>query len=53
MSNKKKTTENTHLDQERKDAKELLEILEKVPEERKREAVGIVKGFVLGVGSVV
>lgn len=47
MSDKKKQTENTYLDHERKDAEEFLEILKKVPKERKREVIGIVKGFAL------
>ena len=35
------------LSKKRQDAKELIGILEKIPEERKGEVLGIVKGFAL------
>lgn len=35
------------LSKKRQDAKELIKILDKIPEERKGEVLGIVKGFAL------
>lgn len=35
------------LSKKRQDAKDLLEILDKIPEERKGEVLGIVRGFAL------
>lgn len=43
----KERKENTCLEQSKKDSEELLEILKKVPNERKGEVLGIVKGFAL------
>lgn len=46
-SMEKERKENTYLEQNKKDSEELLEILKKVPNERKGEVLGIVKGFAL------
>lgn len=35
------------LEEKKDDAKELVDILARIPEERKREAIGIIKGFAL------
>lgn len=35
------------LEEKKDDAKELVDILVRIPEERKREAIGIIKGFAL------
>lgn len=35
------------LDKTRKDAKELIDMIEKLPEDKKREVLGIVRGYAL------
>lgn len=35
------------LDKARKDAKELIAMIEKLPEDKKREVLGIVRGYAL------
>lgn len=35
------------LDKTRKDAKELIAMIEKLPEDKKREVLGIVRGYAL------
>lgn len=35
------------LEEKKDDAKELVDILARIPKERKREAIGIIKGFAL------
>lgn len=47
--NTKKRGENMTdtLEEKKDDAKELVDILARIPEERKREAIGIIKGFAL------
>lgn len=35
------------LEEKKDDAKELVDILARIPEERKREEIGIIKGFAL------
>ena len=48
-NNTKKRGENMTdtLEEKKDDAKELVDILARIPEERKREAIGIIKGFAL------
>lgn len=45
MANERK--ENVYLEQSKKDSEELLEILKRIPDERKGEVLGIIKGFAL------
>lgn len=45
--NKEVERKKTGLEQERKDSEELLEILKRVPENRKTEVLGIIKGYAL------
>lgn len=47
MAEDKKNTDKTFLERERKDSEEMIEILRKVPENRKREVFGIIRGFAL------
>lgn len=41
------TENNSYVEREKRDSEELIEILERVPPERKSEVLGIVKGFAL------
>lgn len=47
LSKERKTEPNAYIEREKKDSEELIEILEKIPAERKGEVLGIVKGFAL------
>lgn len=47
MKEEQKNTNSFYLEKEKKESEEILEILKKVPEERKGEVLGIVKGFAL------
>lgn len=39
--------ENTYVEKTKKDAEEIIEVLKKVPEERKGEVLGIIRGYAL------
>lgn len=39
------------IEMQKEDAKEMIELLRKVPDDRQREVRGIITGFVLGVES--
>ena len=37
----------TYLEQVKKDSEELLELIEKIPDKKKEEVLGIIKGYAL------
>ena len=39
--------ENTYVEKTKRDAEEIIELLKKVPKERKGEVLGIVRGYAL------
>lgn len=47
MTRDKKISGNDFLEKEKKDSEEIIEILGKVPADRKGEVLGILKGFAL------
>ncbi len=51
VKNVKSTTQGSYIEEQKRDAEEMMDILKIVPEEEKKKVYGIIIGFALGVES--
>ena len=52
VKNVKSTTQGSYIEEQKRDAEEMMDILKIVPEEEKKKVYGIIIGFALGVESM-